>query len=35
MKIEKQDPYAAHNELLEQYTDKNIHDLVAYLASLK
>ena len=35
MKIEKQDPYAAHNELLELYTDKNIHDVVAYLATLK
>ncbi|MEP6539360.1 MAG: cytochrome C [Bryobacteraceae bacterium] len=35
MKIDKQDPYAAHNELLDQYTDKNIHDVVAYLASLK
>ena len=35
MKVEKQDPYAAHYELLEQYTDKNIHDIVAYLESLK
>jgi len=35
MKIDRQDPYAAHYELLEQYTDKNIHDVVAYLASLK
>ncbi len=35
MKIETNDPYAAHNDLLEQYTDKNIHDIVAYLATLK
>ena len=35
MKIARQDPYAAHYELLEQYTDKNIHDVVAYLATLK
>jgi cytochrome c oxidase cbb3-type subunit III len=35
MKIEKHDPYAAHYELLEEYSDKNIHDVVAYLAGLK
>lgn len=35
MKIEKQDPYSAHDELLEKYSDKNIHDVVAYLATLK
>ena len=35
LKIEKKDPYAAHIELLEQYTDKNIHDVVAYLETLK
>ncbi len=35
MKIEKHDPYAAHYQLLEEYTDKNIHDVVAYLAGLK
>ena len=35
LKVEKNDPYAAHNELLKQYTDKNIHDVVAYLETLK
>jgi len=35
LKIEKNDPYAAHVELLDQYSDKNIHDVVAYLESLK
>jgi mono/diheme cytochrome c family protein len=35
LKIEKDDPYAAHVALLDQYTDKNIHDLVAYLETLK
>jgi hypothetical protein len=31
----KYDPLEAHVKLLDQYTDKNIHDLVAYLESLK
>src|SRR5262245_27167363 len=31
----KKDPYAAHLELLDKYTDKNIHDGVAYLETLK
>jgi cytochrome c oxidase cbb3-type subunit 3 len=35
LKIEKNDPYAMHVELLDQYSDKNIHDVVAYLESLK
>jgi cytochrome c oxidase cbb3-type subunit 3 len=35
LKVEKNDPYAAHNALLQQYTDKNIHDVVAYLETLK
>ncbi len=34
-KVEKHDPYAAHIALLDQYTDKNIHDVVAYLETLK
>jgi cytochrome c oxidase cbb3-type subunit 3 len=34
-KIEKHDPYQAHIDLLDQYTDKNIHDVVAYLETLK
>jgi cytochrome c oxidase cbb3-type subunit 3 len=33
--IEKHDPYQAHIDLLDQYTDKNIHDVVAYLETLK
>jgi hypothetical protein len=35
LKVEKKDPYGAHIELLDQYTDKNIHDVVAYLETLK
>ncbi len=35
LKIELKDPYAAHVELLEQYSDKNIHDVVAYLETLQ
>ena len=35
LKVEKHDPYAAHNELLDHYTDKDIHNIVAYLETLK
>lgn len=35
LKIEKHDPYAAHIEMLDRYTDKDIHDVVAYLETLK
>jgi cytochrome c oxidase cbb3-type subunit 3 len=35
LKVEKHDPYEAHIDLLDQYTDKNIHDVVAYLETLK
>lgn len=35
LKVVKNDPYAAHIELLDQYTDKNMHDIVAYLEGLK
>jgi len=35
VKVEKNDPYAAHAELLDKYTDKDIHDMVAYLETLK
>lgn len=35
LKIVKTDPYAAHIELLDKYTDKNMHDIVAYLETLK
>lgn len=35
MKVAKTDPFQAHHELLDRITDKNIHDLVAYLETLK
>ena len=35
LKVEKNDPYAAHIALLDKYTDKTMHDIVAYLESLK
>ena len=35
LKIEKTDPLEAHHALLETITDKNIHDLVAYLETFK
>jgi cytochrome c oxidase cbb3-type subunit 3 len=35
VRVVKDDPYAAHVELLSRITDKAIHDVVAYLASLK
>jgi mono/diheme cytochrome c family protein len=35
LKVEVRDPYATHNELLDQYTDADMHNIVAYLASLK
>lgn len=35
LKLEIRDPYAAHIELLDVYSDKNIHDLLAYLETLK
>jgi mono/diheme cytochrome c family protein len=35
LKVDRNDPYAAHAEQLDKYTDKNIHDIVAYLESLK
>ena len=35
MKVVKNDPYQAHVDLLDKYTDKNMHDIVAYLESLK
>ncbi|MEO8592739.1 MAG: c-type cytochrome [Candidatus Solibacter sp.] len=34
-KVVKHDPLQTHHELLDQYTDKNMHDIVAYLESLK
>lgn len=35
VKVEKHDPYAAHEALLDEYTDQEIHDVVAYLETLK
>jgi mono/diheme cytochrome c family protein len=35
VKVEKHDPYAAHVALLDQYTDQQIHDVVAYLETLQ
>lgn len=35
LKVEKHDPYEGHIELLDRLTDKNIHDVVAYLETLK
>jgi cytochrome c oxidase cbb3-type subunit 3 len=35
VKVEKTDPLTFHNELLDKITDKNMHDIVAYLESLK
>lgn len=35
LKVVKNDPYAVHDELLPKYTDKNMHDIVAYLVTLK
>ncbi|MEP7352564.1 MAG: c-type cytochrome [Acidobacteriota bacterium] len=34
-KVEIHDPQAAHKDLLKVYTDKNIHDVTAYLVTLK
>ena len=34
-KVEVHDPLAPHRELLLVYTDKNIHDVTAYLVTLK
>lgn len=33
--VEKHNPYAAHEMLLDSYTDKEIHDVVAYLETLR
>ena len=34
-KVDVHDPLEAHNQLLPKYTDNQIHDITAYLASLK
>ncbi|HXJ39790.1 MAG TPA: hypothetical protein VNH18_10965, partial [Bryobacteraceae bacterium] len=35
LKVKIDDPYAAHAELLDRITDKNMHDITAYLETLK
>jgi hypothetical protein len=35
LKVVKHNPFAAHEELLEKYTDKNMHDILAFLVTLK
>jgi len=35
LKVVKRNPFDAHIELLDRYTDKNMHDIVAYLETLK
>src|SRR5262249_38125678 len=35
IKVEVDDPLKAHRELLEKYTDDIMHDLTAYLVTLK
>jgi cytochrome c oxidase cbb3-type subunit 3 len=35
VRVEKHDPFAAHVDLLSRITDTQIHDLVAYLETLK
>jgi mono/diheme cytochrome c family protein len=35
VKVVKNDPLEAHHEMLDHYTDQNIHDIVAYLETLK
>jgi cytochrome c oxidase cbb3-type subunit 3 len=35
VKVELEDPLTVHAELLKQYTDKSMHDVLAYLVTLK
>jgi mono/diheme cytochrome c family protein len=35
VKVVKHDPYAGHVALLDEYTDKDMHDVVAYLETFK
>lgn len=35
LKVKITDPYAAHVELLDRITDKNMHDITAYLETLR
>jgi hypothetical protein len=34
-KVEVHDPLKAHSDLLRQYTDADIHNITAYLVTLK
>ena len=35
VKVEVRDPLAAHHELLDHYTDADMHNLTTYLETLK
>lgn len=35
VKVVKNDPVEVHNQMLDEYTDKNMHDIVAYLETLQ
>jgi hypothetical protein len=35
LKVETHDPRTAHEQLLEQYTNADMHNLLAYLETLK
>ena len=35
IKVKLDDPLAAHRELLSKYTDADMHNITAYLATLK
>lgn len=35
LKVVRNDPFATHDQLLDVYTDKNMHDMLAYLVTLK
>jgi mono/diheme cytochrome c family protein len=35
LKVVRNDPFAMHDQLLDVYTDKDMHDILAYLVTLK
>ena len=35
VKVEVRDPLAAHHELLDRYSDADMHNILAYLETLK
>jgi cytochrome c oxidase cbb3-type subunit 3 len=35
VKVDRPDPLSAHRKLLDRYTDKDMHDMLAYLETLK